>query len=318
MNISNTILNTTSQKMLISPQILNSLKMLKLSQSELADIINKELADNPFLKEIRSTNLCINNVEENSFEYNNSYSNKYTKNSVYMNNGNLVDSTSDIIEKCASNNETLYEHLIKQLRYYYNDTSSEYKAGELLISSIDNNGFISRDQLKEVFITLKNNKLTARMICKIQSFDPCGICSRDIKELLLIQLNMLKETGSEIETEIIKKYLQLLAKKKYNVIAKKLQSALGLKTTEDRIKEAHKVIKALEIKPARNFSQVPIQYITPDIILEKITGNENGSNIYNNDGFKIIIKDELLPVIKLNQEYDSYINCGDESFHPCI
>jgi len=307
--------NTVSQKMQISPQMLNSIKMLGLSQHELAEIINKELADNPFLKEIRSANLRLNNAKKISYEFGD-YSNQYSVNSKYNAKGNPVESTSSIIEKCAYQIETLFEHLIKQIRCSYTDTSPEYSACELLISSIDNDGFISGEQLKEAFHAIKNNKLTAAMIRKIQSLDPCGICSRNVKEFLLIQLNALKSirTGLEIEQNIIQKYLPLLAKKRYKSIAGKLHRFLGIKIKEERIIKAHKLIKSFEIKPARNFSRSPVQYIIPDIILEPIVENDNDGNIYNNDGFTIAIKNELLPVIKFVKDYDLFINCDDVDF----
>lgn len=301
MNLCAKVKNTVLQKLQLSPQMLASLKMLKLSQLDLIDTIQKELSDNPFLTEVKKSNIAAARDQSTGDP----------KSKSLMNGSNYMYSTSSIIEKCVASRKTLSEHLLSQLRLNYSDDSAENYAGQCLISSLDKDGYMSRIVLREIFIHLKNNKLVAKVMRKIQTFDPYGICSRDTKEALFIQLNILsKKENTEkykIEQAIIKNHLQLLAKKRFTELAKKL------KTTEKRIENAYKNIKALAIKPAYNFSHVPTQFIAPDILLEKsVTTNEDTD--FENMGFKITIQDNVLPTIKINKEYISYFKTGDIAF----
>ena len=65
---------------------------------------------------------------------------------------------------------------------------------------------------------------------------------------------------------MIDQHLDLLGRHKYEDIAR----AMGL--TIDRVKELAASIAKLDPKPGRNFSEERIEYVTPEIILEKKDG----------------------------------------------
>ena len=114
----------------------------------------------------------------------------------------------------------------------------------------------------------------------IQSFDPVGICARDLRECLLIQANVLGLENT-IVTDIIEDHLPNLEKKNYKVICK------ALKKSMDEVVAAINVIKVMEPKPGRQFSDETPQYINPDIYVYKL----------END-FVIMLNDDGMPKLQ--------------------
>ncbi|MCF7818197.1 MAG: RNA polymerase factor sigma-54, partial [Kiritimatiellales bacterium] len=68
------------------------------------------------------------------------------------------------------------------------------------------------------------------------------------------------------EYQIVADHLDLVARHKYDEIAR----AMGL--TIDRVKELATAVSKLDPKPGRNFSEDRIEYVTPEIIIEKKDG----------------------------------------------
>jgi RNA polymerase sigma-54 factor len=85
-----------------------------------------------------------------------------------------------------------------------------------------------------------------------------------------------------------------LANKRYNLLAKRLRADLK------EIKSAVKEISLLEPKPARQFSHIEkSSYVVPDIFI--MDEDENGN-------YKIVINDKEIPVLRINQFYQSLLN----------
>ena len=97
----------------------------------------------------------------------------------------------------------------------------------------------------------------------MQSFDPSGVCARDLRECLLIQARQLGYDTSLI-TDIITNHLKDLAKKDCRAVCR------ALKTRMEEVISAVKVIKGLEPRPARQFGEDNPQYINPDIFIYKM------------------------------------------------
>ena len=107
------------------------------------------------------------------------------------------------------------------------------------------------------------------VLCRIQSsFDPTGVCARDLKECLRVQaLDMgYKETDTVIR--LIDQYLEELEGKEIPDIA------FELGCNEAQAQEAMLVISSLEPRPGRPFfNQDTEKYIVPDFYVYKV-GNE--------------------------------------------
>jgi RNA polymerase sigma-54 factor len=126
----------------------------------------------------------------------------------------------------------------------------------------------------------------------LQTFDPVGVCARDLKECLLIQARYIGVQNT-IVTDIIADHLPNLEKKNYKAICK------ALKVSLDEVITAVGVIKAMEPRPGREFSDDTPQYITPDIYVYKM----------DND-FVILLNDDGMPKLRVNSLFKRSVSRG--------
>ena len=127
----------------------------------------------------------------------------------------------------------------------------------------------------------------------IQEFDPVGVCSRDLRECLLVQAEVFG--FDDLEMTIIEKHLHNLEKHNYQAIARDLKVAV------EEIYEAAQEIQKLESRPARNFTDTDEKTIaiTPDVYVIKdgdnfvVTDNDRGvQRLYINETLtKQLLKD---------------------------
>jgi RNA polymerase sigma-54 factor len=123
----------------------------------------------------------------------------------------------------------------------------------------------------------------------LQTFDPIGVCSRDLRECLLIQARHFNLEGTPV-VDIISNHLHHLERKNYKAISK------ALKLSIEDIISAVDIIKGLEPRPGRLFSSESPQYITPDIYVYKV-----------DDDFVVVLNDDGMPKLKVNSFYKDAI-----------
>ncbi len=133
------------------------------------------------------------------------------------------------------------------------------------------------------------------VLAVLQTFNPIGVCARDLSECLLIQIRHLGLDDNTILTEIVKNHLHHLENKNYRAICK------ALKVRMDDVIAAVSVIKGMEPKPGREFSESDVQYITPDIYVYK---SEND--------FVIVLNDDGLPKLQVNSFYKKAMLRGEK------
>jgi RNA polymerase sigma-54 factor len=169
-------------------------------------------------------------------------------------------------------------------------TAEEESIGSLIVGNLDNDGFldISVDELCR--LSNAPSDQVEKLLTLMQTFDPIGVCARDLKECLLIQAKYF-DLDHTIVTEIIQNHLAHLENKNYKAIAR------ALKIGFDEVISAVNVIRALEPRPARQFSDEQPQYIIPDIYVYKFE-----------DDFIIMLNDDGMPKLRVNGLYKKAVN----------
>ncbi|MCG2703326.1 MAG: RNA polymerase factor sigma-54 [Candidatus Omnitrophica bacterium] len=182
---------------------------------------------------------------------------------------------------------TFQEELLLQFRFI-NDAPEDVAVAEEIIGNIDENGYLAAS-LEEIAAAIDcSMEKTEKILKQIQSLDPAGIGARDLKECLLIQLRRQGKSTS-IEAEIVEKFLNELAAKKYALISKALKISLP------QVKKHSEHISRLDPKPCRNYAPGTLR-IVPDVILEKTP-----------EGYEIIINTKNIPELSISQMYKKLI-----------
>ncbi len=298
-----------TQQLIMTPQLQMAIKLLQLSRLELMETIRTELEENPALEEIPDNTAAEQLVEqteapteqapaekevtiEEKLQQDIDWSNYLDEyNTPGRTHFESEDRDTPRFESFIARKESLNDHLLWQF-IMTKPNKEEERIASLIIGNLNKDGYlvVSAEEIAET--SGSPLEKIEHTLSVMQSFDPVGVCARDLRECLLIQANHLGFEDT-IVTEIISNHLPNLEKKNYKTICKALKKSL------DEIVSAVNLIKSLEPKPGREFSEETPQYINPDIYVYKL----------DND-FVIMLNDDGMPKLRVNSFYKSSITGG--------
>lgn len=281
-----------TQKLTLTPQMRQSLRILGLPLLELKDYLEAQIEENPALKreDAPDEDSLFGGKIEQFLEKERGPLDFYLS-SAQENIQKKLDYKRSLISKAP----TLEDHLLKQLRIS-SLNKKDCKIGEYILANLDENGYLNLS-LEEILVKFNRSlssdkkitrKTTESVLSLIYNFDPPGIGAKNLKECLLIQLR-LKEKGGSLAYKIVNLYLSELIKNKPKSIAKKLKVSL------ESVKKAIGEISYLNPRPGKAFESTITQIIAPslpDIIIEKV-----------NNKLEVIVNTKFLPKIKVNSYY---------------
>ena len=251
-----------TQKLSMTPELIQAIQILQYNNQELNEYIDKELLENPILEseyhKESDTEIDIDSLRDQLIQ---------ADENVEAYKQWESHSTSDeySYENFVAFNYTLTEFLIEQL-HFSSLKGQDAEIGRYIIENINDNGYLSMS-LEEICSVLDVDLDSCeRVLDLIHTFEPSGVGARDLNECLIIQLASLGELTDEIEF-IISNRLKDLADNKYALISKEV----GISIAE--VQGIADLIRTLEPKPGRGFdSDNSIKYIIPDIYVEETNG----------------------------------------------
>lgn len=295
-----------TQKLIMTPQLQQAIKLLQLSRLELTQTINQEMLENPLLEdtaadspEEETTSATLDGEtekrEEESSEKSDDLDLKwedyYTDDDRGDEGGSYSAASSEerpSYDQTLTKAASLVDHLLWQLGLS-SVTEKEKEIGTVLVGNIDDNGYLGAS-LEEIARTVSSPVESVEKVLKvIQGFDPTGVGARDLKECLLIQTAQLGLSGSLVDA-VIKDHLEDLEKKRYQNIAK------SCNVTLQEVLHAAKVIEHLEPKPGRPFFSAENLHVIPDVFVVKSEGK-----------YVVLLNDDGLPKLKISPFYRSLL-----------
>ena len=315
-----------SQKLIMTPQLQQAIKLLQLSRLELQQTLTQHLMENPLLEEVQAD---LEEGEAPTLE-----ESGQDKKEVGPSEGGAeepqAESTDppedlsptgwedyfdsdrragDVEYPSASQDEfpsydqtltkptSLEDHLLWQLALS-GLIGREKSIGQMIIGNLDDDGYL-RTPLNEIATEASASVEEVESVLKhVQTFDPAGVGARDLRECLLIQLSHLDRDpigavgrragvlGGSLVESIVSNHLKDLEKKQYGRIAK----AMGV--TVENVFEATRVIEGLEPKPGRPYFTADNQVIVPDVFVAKNEGE-----------WVVLLNDDGLPRLRINPYY---------------
>lgn len=280
-----------SQKLIMTPELRQAIKILQLSATELGHYVDQVITENPLveIQENHSEGTDKNKTEINWEDYlKNIHENRYTSESHLPQDDNLKLTFENLMTKGKSLEDYLYSQLgVLKL------SKKQKRIAEYLIGNINSSGYLTVS-VEQGSNDLKVSEKEVRdTIALIQSFDPPGIAARDLAECLTLQL---KHKGIEDPAAyiIVKEHLKQIAAGSMN----KVSQALNLPVI--KVQELADIIKSLNPKPGASIGEgEEIRYIVPDVIVEQI-----------DDGFVILVNESTSPKLIINKTYASILKEG--------
>jgi len=123
------------------------------------------------------------------------------------------------------------------------------------------------------------------MLKMIQKLDPPGVCARDLRECLLLQLSDKKETET-LAYRLVHDAFEDLKAHRWSDLGKRF----GLEPAE--VQRVADDLARLDPKPGLQYSAGGDSYITPDLIVERIDGK-----------YQVFLNDTGLPRLRISKTY---------------
>lgn len=266
-------------KTILIPRLLQIAKVCSLNLIELREYLNHEIENN-FLLEKREKRLKEVERERDDFELKEFFQ-IFSEPEYYER--RREEEEEDYLALIPSKGPSLYERLSFQIEFAFRNEKKREIALKL-IDYINNDGFILED-LDKIAEELRVDRIKLEEIRReIMKLDPVGVGSRDIRESILCQLEVRKMEDT-LAYELVKNYFDKLNKSKEEIAAE-------LKKALEEVEEALLLIRKLNIRPGRIYSEEEPEYVVPEYVI-KVRDNE------------LVFEEvkEIIPEIRLNQTY---------------
>jgi RNA polymerase sigma-54 factor len=312
-----------SQQLRLSPQLRQALKLLQLSQAELEIELREQLESNPVLEldEAEATpdsdvsaesgdselvpterTETVDRTEstasdsadagdgEPQYEGELDYAPE-SPDAEWSKSGGSGDGDSDPIDWAAAPPDDLCAHLLWQLQL--SPISERDRAiAVAIIEALDDDGYLRVD-VEDTIATLapeviaQANEVEA-VRHRLQRFDPPGVASRDLRDCLLVQLDLLDpDTPALVQARaLVSNHIERLPKTERSVLAKQLD------TDEETIGQALSLIRSLDPKPGRRFDSATPEYIQPDAYA-----------VREGDSWRVLLHNDRGNQLRINRDY---------------
>jgi len=198
--------------------------------------------------------------------------------------------------------DSLYDHLTWQLNLTPMSDRDRIIA-MAIIDAVEPSGMLSvtlndiHEGLRSEWEDLELDEVEA-VQHRIQQFDPCGVCSQNLAECLVVQLQQFDpSTPFLAEAKLIaKQYLPLLASRDFRQLMRRT------KLREDELSEAVTLIQSLNPRPGDIIASGDTEYVVPDVFVEKREGR-----------WMVELNPEIAPRLRINSDYASLVKRADSS-----
>ncbi|MDY0109191.1 MAG: RNA polymerase factor sigma-54 [Candidatus Krumholzibacteria bacterium] len=290
------------QQIVMTQRLQQALKLLQVPTLELAQILRNELQANPLLEEVDAEDEAEEEQEqpqeETSEPAEGETAAENTADNVdwdeYFKDGfrgaatELGFDDEDQLERPPVYVPSGQEHLRNQLVLAVSDPRQR-EIGEYIIGCLNGDGFLAASVAEIAAYFEIDAEAVEAVLRIIQSFDPPGVAARDLPECLLLQL-AAKGMADSPEAEVIKHHFDLLKTRKFADIAR------AMKITPQEVQAYAASIGELDPRPGLSVEAEGARAIVPDLVVEKVSEDDDHYVIYLNDG--------NLPRLRVSRAYD--------------
>ncbi len=275
----------------LSPQQIQIIRLLELTELELEERVKQELVENPALEEGGESLYPENESQDDGPQE----SAEELSLADYRSEDDIPDyrleadnfSRKERREEIPfSGNSSFHDFLERQLGER-SLTDQETKIAEYIIGNIDDNGYLQRpitaisdDLIFQIGIDVSVEKLD-ELLQLIQDFEPAGVGASNLRECLMLQLERKEgNPATLLAYNILENSFEEFTKKHYDKIIRQYE------ITETELKNAIQEITQLNPKPGsawNNSFSDEMSHIIPDFIVEsqdgELTVNMSNSNM---------------------------------------
>ena len=302
-----------SQRLVMTPSLQQAIKLLQMTRLELEGVVAQELEGNPVLEEVENADeeeeaaaptietapeapatdveqpdLAVDRrmQEEAAFE---AYLDE-SWNDEGPAYGESEDREAPPLENTLTREPDLYDHLLWQI--HMSDLSPRRRAiAELIVGNLNPDGFLvaSLEEIRELG-SVEDEPLSEEEVCDVLEYvrrlDPPGVACSTLQESLVKQLDLRGEPEDSMARRVLTEHWDAFLRRHYPQIAKALEIPLA------DLEPAIDLIRTLETRPGRQFTNDRTHYIEPDVHVLKV-GEE----------YVVQLNDDGLPKLRISRAY---------------
>ena len=310
--------------LVMTPQLQQAIKLLQLSNVELAEYCEQELERNPLLErddgpaepereapeaEVKSealdTELAredfskvadLDSGQENLYDADTpqpapSAESAPLSDWTTIKSGNSFEGDEDLLESTVAGGGTLKDHLMDQLSIAALPPDKRLIC-LTLIDSVDEAGYLRVDIAEVAERLVIDDETVGETLRVLQGFDPVGVGARDLAECLTLQLKSQNRYDQAIAALLTR--LDLVARR--DTAALSQLCGVDVDDVNDMIAE----IRGLTPKPGLAFSTEPVQPVVPDVFVR----------VGSDGGWHIELNSDTLPRLLVNSRYYTQVSKG--------
>jgi RNA polymerase sigma-54 factor len=295
-----------AQKLVMTPSLQQAIKLLQMTRMELETLLTQELVENPVLEENEIIDDETPQREEemapeapaNGEGLDHTESMENIDLDAYFGDywegpgqsSMMEEREEPPIENSLSREADLYDHLLWQL-HMADVTPRQREIVELIIGNLNPDGFLvaTPEEIREMGVAEEREYTMEEIeeaLCIVRAFDPPGIACVDLRESLLLQMDIKGISQDALARRMISEAWDLFLRRQFPAVAKKLEVELP------ELEAAIEIIRTLETHPGRQFSTDRPHYIEPDVFVRRV-----------GDEYVIQLNDDGLPRLRVSRAY---------------
>lgn len=312
------------QKLILAPALQQAIKLLPLTNLELIEVIDEELAENPMMElEEEAETGPPESAEQQASENAEPEAGETDKAPGEPREAEPPDETTEIgeppkspdevekvdveasfqdylddgfrpnfgekreavsLENTLSRSPSLWDHLNWQASLSFFEPE-EQEIAQFVIGNVNEDGYLGSPVEEIARLARAVPEKVEAIRQRIRTFDPVGVASLDLREALLAQMDYLGIRDGIART-IVDRHLPLLERSDYVQLARLLDIPLA------EVKGHIEIIRGLDPAPGRKYAQEKTTFVVPDIIVTK-----------EGDEWKVAVNDEGLPRLRISSYY---------------
>ncbi len=303
-----------SQRLTMTPQLQQAIRLLQMNSAELSAALMDAHETNPLLEmeDPEGQNESISEEDFTTLESADESRESFNEDWVSLRSPQTAtpstgsDGSGDVA--APSSNITLQESLAEQVSLLALDPVQKLLADHI-VNNINDAGYLDcewGDLLVEVQHDLEPGSSVSDVemhaaLSIVQSLDPLGVGARSPGECLSLQLSAYDAATPGLETarRLVGQHLSLLADRDFLTLRRRL--GIG----EDDLKQAVELITQLSPHPGYSVGDVSVNYVTPDVLVERRRGV-----------WMARLNTAVLPRVMINKDYQQLVteNASRESY----
>ncbi|MFT6773810.1 MAG: RNA polymerase sigma-54 factor [Paracoccaceae bacterium] len=314
-----------SQQLVMTPQLQQAIKLLQMSNLDLAAYVDAELERNPLLEREppesdpeaspadAAVDASLDRIDrviaeqagpdavagafaqgaENMWDADSPAARERTVDRVLSGGGGVADGpwTSDVIAETSAVRLTLLDHLSAQIGLMRAPPLTRMLA-LALAADIDDAGYLRTDAAEASVRLGASIRDVEAAIALLQTCEPTGVGARDLAECLALQLAERDRLDPAMRCCL--EHLDILARADWRGLA------AACRVSEEDAREMVVEIRALDPRPTRGFAADPVYAAPPDLLVRRAPSG----------AWMVELNADTLPRVLVNNAYAAEVMAG--------